>query len=334
MKGVASDTLNKRGPDGASGALGQFRGHLFERLDAKVYNLRNARLRRQLVLRQNPHAPGYDATRFIDGQFAGGVQYKLSAGGLNKAVEKINARKPGSATRATLRVPKDQAHIATRQAAGRIRVNSSDVSRRVVNRRSNAGLRQLSRKGSAAVSPAHQLGRSVGFAVIVGAAVGTLWDARRLYRHEMSAQEFATSRAMDAAEHGASQLAGVAAINGVMVAAQTLAGGTGVIAGAAGFVASSTVVVPLATCTMAGIAATYAIRPLRRRTQNWAARRAKARAARSALAPAPDTAEQMNSQTSPPPSPEETKISGSASISDSSRPRAPPFPERLRRTTA
>jgi len=200
-------------------------------------------------------------------------------------------------------MPKDQARIATRQAAGRIRVKGSDVSRRVVDRRSNAGLRQLSRKGSAAVSPAHQLSRSVGFTVIVGAAVGTLWDARRLYRHEMSAQEFATSRAMDAAEHGASQLAGVAAINGVMAASQALAQGAGFMAGTAGVVAGSTVVVPLATGTISGIAVAYAVRPLRRRTQSWAARRAKARAARLALASAPDTAEQVTCETSPPPSP-------------------------------
>ena len=41
LKRTARETLEKSGPNGKSGALGQFRGHLFEHLDVQSYNLGN-----------------------------------------------------------------------------------------------------------------------------------------------------------------------------------------------------------------------------------------------------------------------------------------------------
>ena len=56
-KRAATETLQKRGPNGASGALGQFRGHLFEHLDVRDYNLRNMHARR-VLLRRATHTTG------------------------------------------------------------------------------------------------------------------------------------------------------------------------------------------------------------------------------------------------------------------------------------
>ena len=278
VKRVAGETLRKRGPDGTSGALGQFRGHLFEQLDLQTYNLRNARFGRKLVLRTNAHAPGYDASRFVYGRFAGGVQHKFSPSGVIKAADKLNARKAGSATRATLRLPKDQVARAKVRVAGRIRVEPSDISTRMLKRRGDAGLRRLASQGTSAVSPLRQAGRSAGFAAMTGAALGAVSDARKLYRGQMSAHEFATLRGMDAGEQVASQLAGVLATGGVFAGLNGLAAGTGVVAGAAATAAGSTVVVPLAVSTGVGAAVVYSLQPIRRRAQTWAAQRTKRQA--------------------------------------------------------
>lgn len=227
LKRAATETLQKRGPNGASGALGQFRGHLFEHLDARDYKLRNARAGRVLTLRTKAHAPGYDASRFIHGRFAGAVQHKLSASGVLRAAEKLNARKPGSATRATLRVPKDQAAAATRKVAGRMQVEASNISTSTIKRQGDAGLRRLASRGSAATSSVNQFTRGVGFAALSGMALGSLGDARKLHRRELSAHEFAARRGMDASEGAVSTVAGVAATAGVTAGLSTLATGTG-----------------------------------------------------------------------------------------------------------
>jgi hypothetical protein len=274
LKRVAAETLQKRGPNGASGALGQFRGHLFEHLDQHAYNIRNARWGRKLVLRANAHAPGYDASRFINRRFAGGIQHKLSASGVVGAAGKINARKAGSATRATVRVPKDQAARATRRVAGRIRIESSDISTTVLKRRGDAGLRRLASRGSAATSSVHQLARSAGVAAATAAAFGALSDARKIYRGEMSAHEFVTMRGVDVGEQAVSQLAGAAATAGVAAGLNSLVGGTGIVAGVAASAAGSAVILPLTVNVAAGAAVLYGLRPVRRSARRWAANRA------------------------------------------------------------
>ena len=85
----------------------------------------------------------------------------------------------------------------------------------MLKRRGDAGLRRLASQGTSAVSPLRQAGRSAGFAAMTGAALGAVSDARKLYRGQMSAHEFATLRGMDAGEQVASQLAGVLATGGV-----------------------------------------------------------------------------------------------------------------------
>lgn len=230
LKRTARETLEKTGPNGKSGALGQFRGHLFEHLDVQSYNLRNLPRRRVLRLRTNAHAPGYDASRFIGGRFAGGVQHKLSAAGVVKAAEKLNARKVGSATRATLRLPKDQAALAKVRVAGRMRVQASDISSSAVKRRGNAGLRQLSSRGNAAVSSVHQFGRGAGFAAVTGVAVGAASDASKLYRRQISVHEFASRRGADAVEQSTGYAAGVIATTVVVAGLNSIAAGGGVLA--------------------------------------------------------------------------------------------------------
>jgi hypothetical protein len=274
FKRVAAETLQKRGPNGTSGALGQFRGHLFERLDQHAYNLRNARRGRKLVLRANAHAPGYDASRFIHGRFAGGIQHKLGGSGVVRAALKINARKTGSATRATVRLPKDQAAHAARRVAGRIRIEPSDISTTVVKRRGDAGLRRLASRGNAATSSVQQLARSAGVAAVTAAAFGALSDARKLHSGEMSAREFVTLRGVDVGEQAASQLAGVAATAGATAGFNSLVGGPGIVAGVAGSAAASTVMVPLAVTAAASGATLYGLRPVRRSARRWAPNRA------------------------------------------------------------
>lgn len=295
LKRVAAETLTKSGPNGKSGALGQFRGHLFEHLDKRAYNLRYARWRREMVLRAHAHAPGYDADRFIRGRFAGGIQHKMSASGVSKAAKKIDARKAGSAARATVRLPKDQAARAARRVAGRIRVESSDVSTTVLKRRGDAGLKRLASRGAAASSSARQLARGVGLAAVTGAAFGALGDAGKLRRGEMSRHEFVAMRGVDLGEQAVSQLAGAAATVGVAGGLESLAG----VAAFAGSAAASTVVVPLAVNLAAGAAVVYGLRPVRRGAQRWAANRAKRPRRVAGTSPPRPTSEENTASTAP-----------------------------------
>lgn len=274
LKQIARETLEKRGPNGLSGSLGQFRGHLFEVLDVRSYNLRNAALNRRLDLRSAAHAPGYDASRFVGSRFAGGVQHKLSSAGVIKAANKLDARKAGSAARATLRVPRNQGAATVRKVAGRMRVEASAVSSGMVKRQGNAGLKQLSSRGSAAVSAVNQFGRGTGISAMTGVAFGTVADAGRVYRRQMGVQEFAARRGVDAAEQATTHLVSVAATAGVMVGAQAVAGGaTGAVAAAAAAVAGSAVVAPAAIGITAAVVAGLALGPIRVRAHRWARQR-------------------------------------------------------------
>ncbi len=275
LKQIAAETLEKRGPNGLSGSLGQFRGHLFEVLDVRAYNLRNLARGRQLILRRAAHAPGYDASRFVAERFAGGVQHKLSPSGVIKAANKLDARKAGSAAKATLRLPKDQKAAAVRKVAGRMRVEASSITTGVVKRQGNAGLRQLSSRGSSAVSAVNQFGRSTGVAALMGVAFGAVGDAAKMYGRQMDAREFIARRGIDAAEQVATHAASTATIAGVMVGATAgAAKATGTLAVVAAAVAGSSVVAPAAISLVAGAAVARAIRPMRRRMQELAKQRA------------------------------------------------------------
>jgi hypothetical protein len=267
LRTVARKTMLSRGPDGKSGAMGQFVGHHFERLDVSNYNLRRAGTGRVLRLRAHAHAPGFDADRFVHGRYAGSVQHKLGPNGVRKAATKVR-----SARRVTVRVPKDRAAEATRKAAGEIRVQGSKLSTNTVKRRADAGLKQVAKHGDRAASGVSAAGRAAGGAAVLAVAAGAARDARRLYRHEMSGKTFAVERAADAVEAGASAAATVGAGAAIASALTTLAGGTGTVAAGAGLAASSTVLVPLATGVAVGVVVTRAARPLRTRASLWVSR--------------------------------------------------------------
>lgn len=94
-------------------------------------------------MRKNPHNPDYDATRIINGRRAGGIQHKLGPNGIRKAINKIEARKPGSASKATFRVPADRFEESVRAAGGRTRVKASDLTTAAVGREADVGLREV-----------------------------------------------------------------------------------------------------------------------------------------------------------------------------------------------
>jgi hypothetical protein len=79
-------------------------GHFIEALD-KTYNAADRLARKTLVPPNNGCNPAYDAVRIIDGKFAGGVQQKSSANGINKAIAQMERAKAGSARSGTARVP-------------------------------------------------------------------------------------------------------------------------------------------------------------------------------------------------------------------------------------
>ena len=269
LKGAARKTRSSTGPGGKSGALGQFRGHLFERLDVEMYNLRRAGTGRSLRLRSHAHAPGYDADRFINGRYAGSVQHKLGPRNVVAAATKAERLKTGSATRATVRVPKDRAAEATRNTAGKIRVQASDMTTFAVERRGDAGLKQIASLGEAAVSGVHQAGRAAGWAAVVSVAIGSLRDVKLLRRGELTGASFAAAHAVDAAEAGVCAAATVGAGAAIGSAMCALAAGTGTVAVGAGLVASSTVVVPIATGVVVGVVIGRTSRPIRRRIAEW-----------------------------------------------------------------
>ena len=272
LRGAAGKTRSSTGPGGKSGALGQFRGHLFERLDVEIYNLRRAGTGRSLRLRSHAYAPGYDADRFIKGRYAGSVQHKLGPRNVVAAATKAERLKNGSATRATVRVPKDRAAEAIRNAAGKIRVQASDITSFAVERRGDAGLKQLASLGEAAVSGVHQAGRAAGWAAVVSVAIGSLGDVKLLLRGELTGASFAAARAVDAAEAGVCAAATVGAGAAIGSAMCALAAGTGTVAVGAGLVASSTVVVPVATGVVVGVVIGRTSRPIRRRIVEWGRR--------------------------------------------------------------
>jgi hypothetical protein len=113
------------------GAFQQVQGHLFEKMDADAIS-RTSKGRVVIKLSSGGNNPGYDGVRLSNGKFTGGVQHKLSGQGAARAAKKIETAKPGSAARATVRVPVDQVGAARQSAAGRIRVKASSVSKRQV----------------------------------------------------------------------------------------------------------------------------------------------------------------------------------------------------------
>ena len=122
------------------------------------------RLRAGRVRARTP-GPTFDAVRILRGRFAGAVQHKLSATGMARTVEQI--RKRGfSATRAAVRVPRDQSTRAAAEGPGRIRVSASSVMRGAVRDTVEPTARQIEPLGLAnAESFRRAVGRTAGLAL-------------------------------------------------------------------------------------------------------------------------------------------------------------------------
>lgn len=266
LREKAGETLKSRGPDGKSGALGQLRGHLFEHLDIDDYNRRGGAYRLKPV--RNPLNPGYDAIRRdANGHFAGAVQHKSGPAGIGKAIKNLEARKPSSARKATIRVPKDQLQDCREAAGRRIRVQESHLTNKTVARRAEKGLRDLAAHGEAASSLSRQAGRAANKNAAISVAKGVVVDLPAVRRGDLNARQFVARRGVDAAEAWVSAACTTMTAVGVTAGATSLASAAtaGTLAATvAGTVATSTVVAPAA----AGIAIGYGVgqvaRPLRR----------------------------------------------------------------------
>jgi hypothetical protein len=220
----------------------------------------------QVCLCTDPLAPRYDAFRFIEGEFAGGVQHKLCVSDIRSGINQLNTSKPGSARYATFRVPKDVAAEATRLAGSDARVQASELSRADVHRQLDQGADQLARYGSWSTNRFFQTAKAGGQAAAGAVLIGSAIDLLPLLRGHITTEHFAARRGIDALE-GAST---AVVTSGLVVA--TTSGATALVAaggtGAATALAVPTApawVVPAAVGVIAGVGVRFAARPIRRR---------------------------------------------------------------------
>lgn len=212
LKQKALETGQSVGRTGKSGARGQLKGHFVEALDVKTYNRKNLLTGKKLVPRKKSANKAYDASRVIHKKFAGGVQQKSSASGIDKAIRQMEKVKPGSASRGTARVPKDQVVAARRRAAGRIKVRGMEFTSAQADVKLDKGLADLAKRGSAATSRVRAAAKAGVGAAVTSAALGAAMEARALRRGQLSSQDFAENRAVDATEGAVS--AGTSAVAG------------------------------------------------------------------------------------------------------------------------
>jgi hypothetical protein len=217
----------KAAEEGArAGGREQLKGHFIERLDISTYNAKNRLTGKVLDSRPNARNPAYDASRYIKGKFAGGVQQKSSAAGTEKAIAQIEKVKPGSARRATLRVPKDQAAKARARAGQRIRVSEMEFTSAQAGKKLDLGIGDLAKSGAKATSTARAVGRGASVGAAVTVALGAVGDARALKRGDVSRRDFAENRAVDAAEGAANAVVGIGAMAAGGMAASAALGTT------------------------------------------------------------------------------------------------------------
>jgi hypothetical protein len=182
----------------SSGAFQQIRGHVFEAMDVADYNYVHALLGdgHRLVLRVSSCARNYDASRFIDGRFAGGVQHKLGVDSIGSAIKRFEAWRPGTSSHATIRVPADRAEEAFRRYGDQVGVGASRVTTGDVNSTVSRGATEFRFFGIYAVSRGFQ----VAFAAVVGAAfsvaVGAFFDL--LLDRSLTFAHFKARRRLDA----------------------------------------------------------------------------------------------------------------------------------------
>lgn len=266
-RNTAADILQKAGPGGNRGALGQLRGHLFESCDIRDYNFYRAGAYRLVQLRK-PFNRYFDAIRLdANGKFAGAVQHKLGPAGIPTAINKLEAYKPGLAKKVTFRVPKDRFKVCKQAAKGRISVKKSRLTSKSIGRIADCGLRELAAHGEAAMSLRRQVGRAAAKSGVVSVAVGALVDLHALSGGNLNARQFGARRGIDAAQAGITAAAAATTIADVTARATCLASAApaGTLAAkVVGRVAASTVVSPAVVALVVGYGVSRAASPVRR----------------------------------------------------------------------
>lgn len=219
-----------------AGGIEQLKGHFIEILDIDAYNAKNRLTGNKLVPRLKGNAEAYDASRFIDKRFAGGVQQKSSASHIEKTIKAMEKKKLGSARKGVLRVPKDQVDTAARRTGRRVKeVKGMDFTLQEATGRLEKSVNDVARKGTKAASQARALGKAGATGALISAVVGGLTDIPAVRRREIDGRDYAENRAVDAAEGATGAALGTAAA-GMGAAGATAALGT---AAGASFAASA-----------------------------------------------------------------------------------------------
>ncbi len=209
-----------------AGGREQLKGVVIELRDNATYNAKNRISGKKLVPRIDGRNEAYDASRFIKGKFAGGVQQKSSAAGVEKTIARMERVKPGSAPKGVLRVPRDQVSEAQRRAAGRLKeVKGMEFTLAHADAKLDQGLVDIARNGTSAGSAARAAAKGAAVGAAISAGIGAAGDIAALTRNEISALDFAENRTIDIVEGATNALVGTAATT-VGGAAATAALGT------------------------------------------------------------------------------------------------------------
>lgn len=225
VKEMAKQTAASTGPNGKTGARVQLKGHFIERLDNDTYNAKNLLTGKTQVPRKGHLNPAYDATRIVtkkvDGKakktFAGGLQQKSGASGIDSAVSRFERAKPGSAKRATVRVPQDQLEAATKRARGRTRVLAMDFTSKQAEGAMDKGLTDLAKKGTNATSKVRAVAKGSVISAGISTAVGGATEYRALKNGDLTGRDYFENRLLDATEGGVSAATGTMAAGGAGV---------------------------------------------------------------------------------------------------------------------
>jgi hypothetical protein len=165
IKHVASKVMaaadDAAGTGRRAGGMEQLKGHFVEILDVEAYNAKNRLTGKRLIPRPKGTAEAYDATRIVNKRFAGGVQQKSSASHVEKTIKAMERKKPGSARKGVLRVPRDQVDAARRRAGGRVKeVKGMEFTRHEATSRVEKGVGDVASRGTKAASQARALGKA------------------------------------------------------------------------------------------------------------------------------------------------------------------------------
>jgi hypothetical protein len=243
-----------------AGGREQLKGHFIERLDVSTYNANNRLTGKVLDPRPNSTNPAYDASRYIKDKFTGGVQQKASAAGTEKAIAQIEKTKPGSASRATLRVPKDQAAKARARAGGRIRVSEMEFTSDQAVKKLDQGIGDLAKSGAKATSTARAVAKGATVGAAINVALGAVSDVGALKRGDIDGRDFAENRAVDAAEGATNAVVGMGAMAaGGMAATAALGTASGAAVAASAGAAGTAALGALSGMGTAGAAAAGAL---------------------------------------------------------------------------